>query len=75
MLHLARILALIFGILLFLGGLIYVAVVAYYASVCSSFVGVDPYCGAAVGAALIPAIYFVISRGLHRHRLDADEID
>jgi hypothetical protein len=61
MLHIVRILAIIFGILLFLGGLAYVAYIAYLSSVCSTFVGFDPYCGGAVAAALIPAIYLVIS--------------
>lgn len=61
MLHLARILALIFGILILLGGIIYLAWVAYLSSVCSTFIGYDAYCGGAVAAALIPAIYLVIS--------------
>ncbi|MGI0129819.1 MAG: hypothetical protein ACREEC_06675, partial [Thermoplasmata archaeon] len=61
MLHLARLLALVFGILILLGGVIYVAWVAYLSTICSTFIGFDPYCGGAVLAALIPAIYLVIS--------------
>ncbi|MGP8078816.1 MAG: zinc ribbon domain-containing protein [Thermoplasmata archaeon] len=60
MLHVARILAIILGILVLIGGLIYVAAIAYFASVCSTFVGYDPYCGSAIAAALVPAIYLVI---------------
>jgi membrane protease YdiL (CAAX protease family) len=60
MLHIARILAIIFGIILFIAGLAYAAAVAYYASVCSSFVGYDPYCGGAVAGALIAGIWLII---------------
>jgi hypothetical protein len=60
MLHIARILAVIFGVLILLSGLVYAAWVAYLASVCSTFVGFDPYCGGAVLAALLPAIWLVI---------------
>jgi len=60
MLHLARILAIIFGILILLGGIAYAAWVAYLSTICSTYVGVDPYCGGAVLAALIPAIWLVI---------------
>ncbi|HTS32616.1 MAG TPA: hypothetical protein VMI55_01590, partial [Thermoplasmata archaeon] len=54
MLHIARILAIIFGILILIGGIIYAAWVAYLASVCSTFIGIDPYCGGAILGALIP---------------------
>jgi hypothetical protein len=60
MLHIARILAIILGILVLIGGLIYAAWVAYLSSVCSTFIGFDPYCGAAITGALISAIYLVI---------------
>jgi len=60
MLHIARILAIIVGILALLGGLAYAAWIAYLSTVCSSYVGIDPYCGGAVAAALIPAIYILI---------------
>ncbi len=61
MLHIARIVALIFAIILFLGGIAYAADIAYLASICSTFTGIDPYCGAAEAAALIYAIYLVIA--------------
>lgn len=61
MLHIARLLAIIFGILILLGGIIYAAWVAYLASVCSTFIGYDAYCGGAIVGALIPAIWLVIS--------------
>jgi hypothetical protein len=61
MLHIARILAIIFGILILIGGVIYAAWVAYLASVCSTFIGIDPYCGGAILGALIPAIWLAIS--------------
>ncbi|MGP8071667.1 MAG: hypothetical protein ACLPZM_00850 [Thermoplasmata archaeon] len=60
MLHIARILAIIFGILLLLAGLAYAALVAYYASICSTFVGIDSYCGASVGVLLIWPIVIMI---------------
>jgi hypothetical protein len=60
MLHVARILAIIFGVIILLGGIAYAAWIAYLASVCSTYVGIDPYCGGAVAAALIPAIWLVI---------------
>jgi len=60
MLHIARILAIIFGVIVLLGGIAYVAIVAYYASICSSYVGVDVYCGGAIAGALIGAIWLVI---------------
>lgn len=61
MLHIARLLALIFGIILLIGGIIYVADIAYLASVCSTYTGFDPYCGAAETGALIGAVYFVVA--------------
>jgi hypothetical protein len=60
MLHVVRILAIIFGALLLLGGIAYAAYVAYLSAACASF-SVDPYCGGAVVAAIIPAIYLAIS--------------
>lgn len=59
MLHIARILALIFGILILLGGIAYLAVVAYYYSVCSTL-AVDAYCGSAFTGALVGAIWLVV---------------
>jgi hypothetical protein len=61
MLHIARILALIFGIILLIGGIAYIAWILYLSSVCATYVGFDPYCGAAVAAALIPAIYLAVA--------------
>ncbi|MFZ1023844.1 MAG: hypothetical protein WAN87_06895 [Thermoplasmata archaeon] len=61
MLHIARILAIIFGILLLLGGVVYAAYIAYLSTVCSTYIGYDAYCGSAVAAALIGAIYLVIA--------------
>jgi len=61
MLHVARILAIIFGILILLGGLAYIAYIAYLASVCSTYIGFDPYCGGAVAGALVYAIWFVLA--------------
>ena len=61
MLHIARLLAIIFGILILIGGIIYAAWVAYLSSVCSTFIGYDAYCGGAVLGALIPAIWLAIS--------------
>jgi small-conductance mechanosensitive channel len=60
MLHIARILAIIFGVIVLLGGIAYAAWIAYLSTICASYVGVDPYCGGAVAAALIPAIWLVI---------------
>jgi hypothetical protein len=59
MLHIARLIALIFGILWLIAGIIYVAWVAYLASVCSTYTGVDPYCGGFLAAALIFPIFVV----------------
>ncbi len=58
MLHIVRILAIIFGILLLLGGLAYAAFVAYAFSVCGSIAGY--YCGGYLGAALIFPILIII---------------
>jgi zinc-ribbon domain len=60
MLHIARILAIIFGVLFFLGGLAYVAWVAYLASICSSFVGIDAYCGGYLAGYLIFPLLILI---------------
>ncbi|HTP54977.1 MAG TPA: zinc ribbon domain-containing protein [Thermoplasmata archaeon] len=60
MLHIARILAIVLGVIVLLGGLAYAAWIAYLSSVCSTYIGFDPYCGAAITAALLPAIYLVL---------------
>ncbi|HEV2166490.1 MAG TPA: hypothetical protein VGS23_05900 [Thermoplasmata archaeon] len=60
MLNVARILAIVFGILFLLIGLADAAVVAYYASVCSTFVGYDAYCGGPVAFLLIGPVYVLI---------------
>ena len=60
MLHIARILAIIFGVLVLLGGIAYAAWIAYLSTICSTYVGFDPYCGGALLGALIPAIWLVI---------------
>jgi hypothetical protein len=57
-LHIARLLALIFGILLLIGGVIYAASIAYLSYYCTTF---DPYCGGAVVGAIAGAIWLVIS--------------
>jgi hypothetical protein len=63
MLHIARIVAIIFGVLFFLAGLAYVAYIAYLASVCSTFVGIDAYCGGfLVGYLIFP--FFVVIWGV-----------
>jgi hypothetical protein len=59
MLHIVRILAVIFGILLLLGGLAWAAAVAYFYSVCSTLTG-DAYCGAGLGFLLIGPILIII---------------
>jgi hypothetical protein len=59
MLHIARILAIIFGIILFLGGLAWAATVAYFYSVCSTL-AFDNYCGAGLGFLLIGPILILI---------------
>ena len=60
MLHIARILAIIVGILALLGGIAYVAAIAYLSTICSTYSG-DPYCGGAIAGALIGAIWIVIA--------------
>jgi len=60
MLHIVRILAIIFGIIVLLGGIAYAAWIAYLSTICSTYVGIDPYCGGAVLGALVFAIWFVI---------------
>ena len=60
MLHIARILAIIVGILALLGGIVYVAAIAYLSTICSTYSG-DPYCGSAVATALIGAIWIVLA--------------
>jgi len=57
MLHIVRILAIIFGILLFLGGVAYAAFLAWAFSVCGTYAA---YCGGSLGFALIPAILIII---------------
>jgi uncharacterized membrane protein len=57
MLHIVRILAIIFGILLFLGGVAYAAFLAWAFSVCGTFAA---YCGGSLGFALVPAILIII---------------
>jgi uncharacterized membrane protein YidH (DUF202 family) len=57
MLHIAKLIAIIFGILFLLGGIAYVAFLAFASTVCS---GYDAYCGGAVIGALIGAVWIVI---------------
>jgi hypothetical protein len=57
MLHIAKILAIILGILVLLGGIAYVATIAFLSSNCSVY---GNYCGSAFAGALIGAIYLVI---------------
>lgn len=59
-LHIVRILAIIFAVILLLVGLAYIALVAYYYSVCSTFTGIDAYCGAAVVVAIAEAVWIAI---------------
>ncbi len=59
MLHIVRILAIIFGVILFLVGLAYVAIVWAAWSACGSL-GTGAYCGSALGAILIAPIAIVI---------------
>jgi hypothetical protein len=59
MLHIVRILAIIFGILLFLAGIAYAAVIAWAYSNCSA-VGLSGYCNGAIGFALIFPILIII---------------
>jgi len=58
MLHIVRILAIIFGLLLLLGGLAYAAWIAYAFSVCGTIAGYA--CGGVLGFALIPAVFIII---------------
>lgn len=58
LLHVVRILAIIFGILLALGGLAYVGFVASAYAVCNSAIGV--YCGGSLAALLVLPIVLVI---------------
>jgi hypothetical protein len=59
MLHIVRILAVIFGILLFLAGIAYAAFIAWAYSNCSA-VGIGGYCGGTLGFALVFPILIVI---------------
>jgi hypothetical protein len=59
MMHIARILAIIFGVILILIGLADAALVAYYASICATFVGYDAYCGP-IGFLLVGPIIALI---------------
>jgi len=59
MLHIVRILAVIFGILLFLAGIAYAAVIAWAYSNCSA-VGLSGYCNGAIGFALVFPILIII---------------
>ncbi|MGI0128942.1 MAG: hypothetical protein ACREDE_06075, partial [Thermoplasmata archaeon] len=60
MFHIARILAIIFGVIFLLAGLAYTAFVLYAVSVCSSLVGYGYYCGGAEAGLLIFPILLVI---------------
>jgi hypothetical protein len=60
MLHIARILAIIFGIILLLAGLAYVAFIIYLSSICSTYIGFDAYCGGFLVGYLIFPIFIVI---------------
>jgi hypothetical protein len=57
MLHIAKLLAIILGILVLLGGIAYGATVAFLSTDCS---GYPSYCGSAVAGALVGAVYLVI---------------
>jgi len=59
MLHIVRILAIIFGVLLFLAGIAYAAFIAWAYSNCSA-VGLGGYCGGTLGFALIFPIFIII---------------
>jgi len=59
MLHIVRILAIIFGILLALGGIAYAAFLAWAYANCSA-VGLGGYCGGSLAFALVPAILIII---------------
>jgi len=58
MLHIAKILAIILGVLVLLGGIAYAATIAFLSTNCSAY---GNYCGSAVAGALIGAIYLVIA--------------
>ncbi|MGA7649886.1 MAG: hypothetical protein ACLP8V_04470 [Thermoplasmata archaeon] len=57
MLHIAKILAIILGILVLLGGIAYGVTIAFLSSNCSVY---GNYCGSALAGALIGAVYLVI---------------
>jgi len=59
MLHIIRILAVIFGVLLFLAGIAYAAFIAWAYSNCNA-VGIGGYCNGALGFALIFPIFVII---------------
>jgi len=59
MLHIVRILAVIFGILLFFAGIAYAAFIAWAYSNCSA-VGLGGYCGGTLGFALVFPILIII---------------
>jgi hypothetical protein len=58
MLHIAKILAIILGILVLLGGIAYGVTIAFLSTNCSAY---GNYCGSAVAGALVGAIYLVIA--------------
>ncbi|HLN51423.1 MAG TPA: hypothetical protein VK455_05155 [Thermoplasmata archaeon] len=58
MLHIVRILAIIFAVLLFIGGVIYVAIAIWLFDTCSSVLG--SYCASSLGVVLIWPILIVI---------------
>ena len=60
LLHVVRILAVIFGVLLFLAGLAYAVGVLYFLSFCSGMMGTNGYCGAPVVGSLTGPILLVI---------------
>ncbi len=59
MLHIVRILAIIFGILLLIGGIAYAAFLGWAASTCGALGG-GAYCGVGLGSLLLPAIFIII---------------
>lgn len=58
-LHIVKILTVIFGILFLLVGIAWVAAAAYLSTVCSTY-SADPYCGGTLAGAIIPAIWLAI---------------
>jgi hypothetical protein len=60
MLHVARILAIIVGAIILISGIAYIALIAYYVSVCSTITGFDPYCGTAWVGGIGVAIWLLI---------------